>query len=102
MTVAAVKGGRGEKQGCICSWKVTWEAGDLLYVSSEQKGPSLTVLSSWGQVIGGISLHHLLSKQQKGSCKSHWKCKNAYSYPENLVPGKQLKGNSILGYGLHE
>lgn len=94
--------GEGRSRGVSAPER--WPASQVTCDTHPQsrRDPSLAALSSWGQLISGSCFHHLPSKQQKGSCKSHWKCKNAYSYPQNLVPGKQLKGNSILGYGLHE
>lgn len=72
--------------------------------SSEQKEPSTLFcgIKYLGTSDQWEFFHHSLSKQQKGSCKSHWKCLTACSYRHNLVLGIQLKENSIRGYVLHE
>lgn len=72
--VATARG--GEKQGCICSWKVTCFSGHLQQASSEQKAPPLLALSIWGQVISGSHFPHWANSRKgaanhTGSVKMH-------------------------------
>lgn len=95
MRMVGARGGKEAKQGCICSWKAT--ASQVIFRAEE------TLF--WGMKYLGTSdqwefFHHLLSRQQKGGCKSH--CETACSYRYNLVLGIQLKENSIQCYVLHD
>lgn len=92
-------GSQGRKRG---------EAGVYLFLEGDgfpghlqsRRDPLLRHGTSGNKLSVGEFFYHLLSKQQKGSCKLH--CKTACSYRYNLVLGIQLNENSVRGYVLQE